>query len=172
MSDGYLGEIRMFGANFAPIDWALCHGQQMMISENRALFSLIGTIYGGDGRYTFNLPDLRSRLPMGQGTGLGLTPRRLGSMFGVAQVTLTSNQLPSHSHKVFAVDSKADKNVPDVTNLPANVTNLYSDMTSESTVLDVNTLADTGGDGSHNNLMSSSAVSYIICVVGDYPSRS
>jgi len=172
MSDGYLGEIRMFGANFAPIDWALCHGQQMMISENRALFSLIGTIYGGDGRYIFNLPDLRSRLPMGQGTGLGLTPRRLGSMLGVSQVRLTPNQLPFHTHKVLAVNSEADKHTPDTVSLPANVTNLYSNVTPGDATLDANTLTDTGGDEIHNNLMPSSTVSYIICVVGAYPSRS
>lgn len=172
MSDAYLGEIRMFAGSYAPAGWALCNGQQMMITENQALFSLVGTIYGGDGRYTFNLPDLRNRLPMGEGSGPGLTPRRLGSKFGAAQVALTTNQLPQHTHSVMGVNSEADKNNPDAISLAANVTSLYSNSQPGNTTLDANTLADTGGNGMHNNMMPSSTTSYIICVVGAYPSRS
>lgn len=172
MSDAYLGEIRMFGAGYAPRGWAMCNGQVLSIASNTALYSLLGTMYGGDGRTSFSLPDLRSRLPMGQGSGHGLTPRRIGSMFGAAQVGLTSNQLPQHTHKVLGINSEADKNTPDETCLPANVTNLYGNANPGNTTLDGNTLSDAGGGGLHNNMMSSTAVSYIICVEGLYPSRS
>ena len=101
MSNPYIGEIRLFAGNFAPVGFAFCNGQLLAISENSALFALIGTIYGGDGQTTFALPDLRGRLPMHQGTGPGLTTRVIGQQFGTETVTLTTAQIPAHSHPVL-----------------------------------------------------------------------
>ncbi|MFC6663460.1 phage tail protein [Deinococcus multiflagellatus] len=98
----YLGEIRMFGGNFAPLGWALCQGQLLPISENDALFTLIGTIYGGDGQSTFALPDLRGRLPVHMGTMPGGTPMALGQLTGTETVTLTAAQMPAHAHPLQA----------------------------------------------------------------------
>ena len=98
MSEPYVGEIRMFAGNFAPRGWAFCDGQLLAVSQNDALFSLFGTIYGGDGRTTFGLPDLRGRIPLHQGHGPGLSERRLGSKGGGENETLTINQMPSHTH--------------------------------------------------------------------------
>src|SRR5512141_2176538 len=98
MSNPFIGEIRIFGGNFAPAGWAFCSGQLMPISENDALFNLIGTTYGGDGQNTFALPNLQGRLPMHTGTGAGLSTRMIGESGGVETVTLTSQQIPTHSH--------------------------------------------------------------------------
>ena len=112
MSEPYVGEIRMFAGNFAPRGWAFCDGQLLAVSQNDALFSLLGTIYGGDGRTTFGLPDVRGRVPVHQGTGPGLSQRRLGSKGGSEDVTLTSNQLASHSHDFNANTALADSEMP------------------------------------------------------------
>ena len=98
MSDPFIGEIKMFGGNFAPRDFAFCDGQLLPIAQNTALFSLLGTMYGGDGRTTFALPDLRSRVPIGQGQGPGLSPRSIGETVGSPSVTLLASQLPPHGH--------------------------------------------------------------------------
>src|SRR5947199_10097266 len=103
MSDPFIGEIRMFGGNFAPAGWAMCHGQSMPISENDTLFTLIGTTYGGDGQETFNLPDLQGRLPMHMGQGPGISQTYIeGEQGGVESVTLTTNQIPIHNHSFLS----------------------------------------------------------------------
>ncbi len=102
MSDPYLGEIRMFGGNFAPQGWALCNGQLLAISQFDALFALLGTTYGGDGQVTFALPNLQGRVPVHQGSGQGLTPRVLGEIAGEETVTIIQNNMPAHSHGVNA----------------------------------------------------------------------
>ena len=121
--EGTIGEIRGFGGNFAPRAWAFCNGQLLSIAQNQALFSILGTTYGGDGRTTFGLPDLRGRMPIGAGTGPGLSTRKLGARSGTDTVTLTRNQIPSHTHTVtnslsgvaqLAVTSEdGDSNSPD-----------------------------------------------------------
>jgi microcystin-dependent protein len=98
MSDPYIGEIRMFGGNFAPRGWAFCQGQLLSIQQNTALFSLLGTMYGGNGQTTFGLPDLRGRSPVGIGQGPGLSPITEGEMAGTENVTLTQTQMPMHTH--------------------------------------------------------------------------
>ncbi|MBD3756388.1 MAG: phage tail protein, partial [Gammaproteobacteria bacterium] len=108
MSEPFVGEIRMFAGNFAPRGWAFCDGQLLAVSQNDALFSLLGTIYGGDGRTTFGLPDMRGRIPVHQGSGPGLSPRRLGSKSGAETETLTVNQMPSHTHFFLADKNPAD----------------------------------------------------------------
>ncbi|HZD04287.1 MAG TPA: tail fiber protein, partial [Longimicrobiales bacterium] len=111
MSEPFVGEIRMFAGNFAPRGWAFCDGQLLAVSQNDALFSLLGTIYGGDGRTTFGLPDCRGRIPLHAGSGPGLTPRALGSKGGAGKVTLTVNQLPSHTHPLQgSTDNGLDPN--------------------------------------------------------------
>ena len=107
MSEPFIGEIRMFAGSFAPRGWALCDGQLLAVSQNDALFSLLGTIYGGDGRTTFGLPDMRGRIPIHFGSGPGLTPRTLGNKFGSEHETLITNQLPSHSHTLQANSQQA-----------------------------------------------------------------
>jgi len=98
VSDQFIGEIRMFAGNFAPQGWALCDGQLVSISQNIALFSVIGTTFGGDGQVSFALPDLRGRVPIHRGTGSGLTPRAIGAAGGAEAVALTAAQMPSHTH--------------------------------------------------------------------------
>ncbi|WP_044871588.1 tail fiber protein [Pseudomonas sp. LFM046] len=105
MSDPFLGEIRMVGFNFAPRSWALCQGQIMGISQNSALFSLLGTMYGGNGQTTFALPDFRGRSPVGQGQGLGLSPITVGEVSGTENVTILSNQMPAHTHTATPVSN-------------------------------------------------------------------
>ena len=113
MSEPFVGEIRMFAGNFAPRGWAFCDGQLLAVSQNDALFSLLGTIYGGDGRTTFGLPDLRGRVPIHAGSGPGLSPRRLGAKAGAENVTLTVNQLPSHSHRLSGSANLASESRPE-----------------------------------------------------------
>lgn len=112
MSEPFIAEIRIFAGNFAPRSWAFCNGQLVPIAQNTALFSLIGTTYGGDGRTTTALPNLEGRTPMHPGRGPGLTARRLGQRGGSEQVTLTEAQLPNHNHTAMASTNSADTNIP------------------------------------------------------------
>src|SRR3954468_23706482 len=109
MGQPYVGEIRMFGGNFAPVGWAFCQGQPLPISENEVLFQLIGTTYGGDGEETFNLPNLQGRLPMHMGTGNAGTTYQLGEAGGVEQVTLTKQQIPNHTHPAIGAAVTGDQ---------------------------------------------------------------
>jgi len=112
MSDPFLGEIRMVGFNFAPVGWALCEGQTLSISQNTALFSLLGTTYGGNGTSTFALPDLRGRVPINMGSGPGLSPFALGQAGGAASVTLTTGQMPTHTHPIVCNTSGGSQASP------------------------------------------------------------
>ena len=171
--DAFLGEIRIFGGNYAPRGWAFCHGGLLPISTNPALFSLLGTVYGGDGKVTFGLPDLRGRLPMGNGTGPGLTPRRLGQMIGAESVALTTNQIAAHSHAVYGINVEADETTPTEDMLSANVTNLYGQGNPGNKTLSPQAVADEGEGAPHSNMMYTTAMNYIICIEdGIYPPRS
>ncbi|MAE65355.1 MAG: phage tail protein [Phycisphaeraceae bacterium] len=170
MSDPFVGEIRMFAGNFAPRSWAFCDGQLLSINQNDALFSLLGTIYGGDGRTTFGLPDLRGRVPIHQGSGAGLTPRQIGSRSGQETVTLGQNQLPSHTHPWQAANIAATSTQP-VGNAPAIAQgDVY---TSDITALNMSgsAIANAGGSQPHVNMMPFLAIHFIIALVGIYPSR-
>src|SRR5271166_3581841 len=112
VSEPFIGEIRLFGFNFAPVGWALCNGQLMPIAQNTPLFSLIGIYYGGDGITTFALPNLQSRVPIGQGQGPGLSPYTIGQTGGIENVTLTGNQMPEHTHTVKASAVKGGLDSP------------------------------------------------------------
>ena len=174
MSEPFIGEIRMFAGNFAPRGWALCDGQLLAVSQNDALFSLLGTIYGGDGRTTFGLPDLRGRLPMHAGTGPGLSNRRLGAKTGTENVTLTVNQLPSHSHGLGYCSARADATGPVGNNLAASASGDRQFAGSGATLTDmnVNAVANAGGSGQHPNVPPFLCIHFIIALVGIYPSRS
>ena len=169
----FLGEITMFGGNFAPRGWAFCDGQLLAISSNNALFALLGTIYGGDGRTTFGLPELRSRIPLHQGTGPGLSQRRIGLRSGVEGVTLTASQLPSHTHTVNASGAAGDSNLP-LGNFRAQSDNVRAFRTGSppNATLNNATVSDAGSGQVHTNLMPTQSVNFIIALFGTFPSRS
>ena len=171
MSEPFVGEIRMFAGNFAPRGWAFCDGQLLAVSQNDALFSLLGTIYGGDGRTTFGLPDLRGRIPIHAGTGPGLSPRRLGAKAGSEKETLTVNQLPSHTHEFRGSNQNtlfsppAGRVVGNQTQVDLYNTNGPTENMSSKAVTNV------GGSRSHTNLMPFLCINFIIALFGIYPSR-
>lgn len=169
----FLGEIRMFAGNFAPTGWAFCQGQLLPIAQNQALFALLGTTYGGDGRTTFALPDLRGRVPVGFGQGPGLSYKDLGQQFGTETVTLTTAQMPAHSHTVNAVNSEGNQNLP-TNSLPANTKTLdkeYSDAASNTTMKS-GMIGITGSSQPVNISQPSLGVNFIIALQGIFPSRN
>jgi microcystin-dependent protein len=174
--DPFIGEIRMFAGNFAPRGWALCDGQILPISGNESLFSLLGTTYGGDGRTTFALPDLRGRTPIHAGQGPGLTNRRLGEKGGVENVLLTINQLPSHTHtaQLNADSTVATSDKPQGT-LPArNAGSTPQYGNTPNTALSAKSIAinEVGGNQDHPNMQPYITINYIIALQGIYPSRN
>lgn len=172
MSEPFVGEIRIFAGNFAPLGWAFCDGQLLAISQNDALFSLVGTTYGGDGRNTFALPDLRGRVPIHMGSGPGLTPRNIGSRGGSEQVTLTANQLPSHGHPIASSGaSTSGTAVGNVFGNSSGVANVFAAGSGAATLAPEANVA-VGGGQPHNNLMPTQCVNFIIALFGIYPSRS
>ncbi len=176
MSEPFTAEIRIFAGNFAPRGWAFCDGQLLPIAENTALFSLIGTTYGGDGRTTTALPNLQGRAPMHPGRGPGLTSRRLGQKVGTETVTLSEAQIPSHSHTARGQTGagNAGQNVDNTVSIARAVQGqLYQTNTSGNPVdLASATLSTTGGSQAHTNLQPFLAINFIIALVGLYPSRS
>ncbi len=171
MSEPFVGEVRMFAGNFAPRGWAFCDGQLLAVSQNDALFSLLGTIYGGDGRTTFGLPDLRGRIPIHAGTGPGLSPRRLGAKGGAENVTLTVNQMPSHGHPMQAVNGAANSQQPGDKG-PASALGVDAWAEEPDPVnFSSQSITNVGGSRSHTNLMPFLCVNFIIALFGIYPSR-
>ena len=173
MSQPFIAEIRIFAGNFAPRGWAFCNGQLLPIVQNTALFSLIGTIYGGDGRTTTALPNLRARAPMHPGSGPGLTTRRLGENGGAQTVTLTESQMPAHSHAFRAADETGEDR-PAVDRALARSTggNLYQTNAANLVSLHPDALAADGGGQAHNNEQPSLTLNFIIALVGIFPSRN
>ena len=175
MSEPFVAEIRIFAGNFAPRGWAFCDGQLLPISNNTALFSLIGTTYGGDGRTTTALPNLQGRAPMHPGRGPGLTSRRLGERVGVETVTLSESQIPSHSHTVRAATTPAAPGAPSNTeSLARAATGLAYHENTTANLVDMASasVSTTGGSQSHDNVQPFLALNFIIALVGLYPSRS
>lgn len=168
----FIGEIAMFGGNFAPRGWALADGQILSISSNSALFSIFGTTYGGDGRTTFALPDLRGRAPIHAGTGPGLSPRRLGSRGGSETNTLSIAQLPAHSHALNATTDRANTSNPTGTLLGNTGRDDIYVSAAPGTALSSASISATGGGSSVNNMQPYQAINYIVCLVGVFPSRS
>jgi microcystin-dependent protein len=172
MSSPFIGEIRMFGGNFAPAGWALCNGQQLSIADNSALYSLIGTTYGGDGVNTFKLPDLRGRAPLHQGQGPSTSNYVIGQLGGVETVTLTGNQIPSHTHAPPACSSNnGTSDNPAGDYWSASATKLYTQTAADST-MNAGAVAATGGSQPHDNMVPFQAVNFIIALQGIFPSRN
>lgn len=173
MSEPFLAEIRIFAGNFAPRGWAFCNGQLLPIAQNTALFSLIGTTYGGDGRTTTALPDLKGRAPMHPGRGPGLTARRLGERGGTETVTLTEAQMPSHQHQAEASDNNATFNDPGGRLIARGPTRISAFYVATGTLGDMRagSLQNTGGSLAHNNVQPFLTMNFIIALVGLYPSR-
>jgi microcystin-dependent protein len=161
----------MFGFNFAPKGWALCNGQLLPINQNQALFALLGTQYGGDGRTTFGLPNLQSRVAVHQGTGPGLSQYTMGEQLGVEAVTLTGNQLPSHAHAVEASNAKAKVKDPAGAVLGHTKADIYS-AASDDTTMNLGMIAPTGGSQPHENRQPLLVVNFCIALQGIFPSRS
>jgi len=146
MSEQFIGEIRMFAGNFAPRGWAFCQGQIMAISTNTALFSILGTTYGGNGQTTFALPDLRGRVPTGQGAGPGLPPTTLGELAGTPSVTLTINQLPTHNHQAVFQGTASQVGAPTIEVGTSSTGALTNPTNGSTTYLTAVTAATSGGD--------------------------
>ncbi len=177
--DPFIGQIIMFGGNFAPRGWAFCSGQLLPIAQNSALFSILGTIYGGDGRTTFALPELRGRAAVHAGNGPGLTNRPLGSRSGTETNTLNITQLPSHNHTATMRAESAPGTTGNPTgNLLGVITtgaNIYAPpvpATEVSMASDSIVVGNTGNNQPVNNMQPYAAVNYIIALVGTFPSRS
>jgi microcystin-dependent protein len=170
MSSPYIGEIRMFGGNFAPAGWAFCDGSSLPISENEALFQLLGTTYGGDGEETFNLPNLQGRVPIHQGAGF-----QIGQSGGVPSVTLTAQQMPSHGHALQGSTATAAGTNPQSTvfaHLPdAGVQSAYG-TTAPFGAIDASSVSPIGGSQPHDNMQPYLTVNFIISLFGVFPSQN
>jgi microcystin-dependent protein len=174
MSEPFIAEIRIFAGNFAPRGWAFCNGQLLPVSQNTALFSLIGTTYGGDGRTTTALPNLEGRAPMHPGRGPGLTDKRLGERGGVEMVTLSEAQMPNHTHTLRALSDPADLFGPQNRSLARSRNGAAYQSDSSANLVDMasQSLPNTGGSQPHNNMQPFLTMNFIIALVGLYPSRS
>ena len=166
MSDPFLGEIRLMSFNFAPQGWALCNGQFLLINQNQALFSLLGTTYGGNGQTTFALPDLRGRVPLHMGGG-----HTLGERAGVETVTLTQSQLPAHNHRVRARSAGTGGVATPNGNYLGGGNNVYG-TAGTLTSLSAATLTNTGGSQAHPNLQPFLTISFCIALQGIFPSQN
>jgi microcystin-dependent protein len=161
----YVGEIRMFAGNFAPAGWMFCEGQLLPISENETLFQLIGTTYGGDGQSTFGLPDLRGRIPLHQGNGM-----ILAEMAGVESVTLTTQQMPVHTHPMLGANT-AGNQVSPIGNVPANSTSVKPYIAEDQdNSFSAAAVSPDGGSQPHDNFMPYLCVDFIISLFGIFPS--
>ncbi|HYI47409.1 MAG TPA: tail fiber protein [Allosphingosinicella sp.] len=175
MSNPYIGEIRMFGGSFAPAGWAFCDGQLMPIAENDALFTLLGTTYGGDGQETFGIPDLRGRVPIHQGTASSGTTYVLGENGGVESVTLSTQQMPTHNHPALAastgqVASPAGAVLATAASSQAGM-KIYS-TAAPTTALNANSISASGGSQPHDNIQQTLCVSFIISLFGIFPTQT
>lgn len=177
MTQPYLGEVRMFAGNFAPRNNAYCSGQIMSIQQNAALFSLLGTYYGGNGTTTFGLPDLRGRIPVSQGQGPGLSNYVIGQQGGTETVTITQQTLPQHNHMMVVSNAVPTTAAPSG-NMPAQmstpINNFWVPNTKQTTsdLLNAQFLTMVGGNQPHENRMPAMAISMIIALAGVFPSRN
>ena len=167
MAQPYIGEIRMFAGNFAPNGWMFCSGQLLPISENDVLFQLIGTTYGGDGQSTFNLPNLQSRVPIHMGNGF-----ILAETGGVEEVTLTTNQIPSHTHPMVATGNPANAASPTnaILGTSSQVTMYFGDPPSQN--MNLQDIGLIGGSQPHTNLQPYLGINFIISLFGIFPNPS
>lgn len=174
MAEAYTGEIRIFAGTFPPYGWAMCDGSQLSIQQNTALFAIIGTTYGGDGKTYFNLPDLRGRAPMHYGHGGGLTPRIIGEMVGSSTVTLNTTELPRHKH-IAQGSSQATGGVVSPANAIWGGSSPFSKNpyvnTANPTPMNATIMQSQGGGQPHNNMQPYLAMNFIICLQGNFPPR-
>lgn len=172
MAQPYVGEIRIFAGNFAPAGWMFCDGAELPISENETLFQLIGTTYGGDGQSTFNLPDLRGRLPIHSDANNGPLPMQIGTAAGVESVTLTANEMPNHSHGTLASTDNASPGFTAATGFLAKTAgaNVYALSGGGNGNMMVNRGVPAGGSQPHENMAPYLCVNYIISLFGLFPS--
>jgi microcystin-dependent protein len=171
MADPFVAEIRIFGFNFPPTGWASCDGQLMPISQNTALFSLLGTTYGGDGKSTFALPDLQGRAPMGNGQGPGLSLHDLGESAGSSQVTLLVSEMPLHGHTLGASQDRSDELSSPAGRLPpGGGVDLYT-ASSPNQQMAAPALPVAGGSLPHNNMMPYLGLNFCIAMQGVFPPR-
>ena len=179
MDTPFIGSIVLFAGNFAPRGWALCQGQLLSISQNTALFSILGTTYGGNGQTTFALPDLRGRVPVGTGQGLGMQPYELGEVAGSQTVTLTTQQMPQHNHFVQVAGGNADTATATNNYLATANANYGGDPVTINTyngtqtaTLNPGSISATGNNLPHDNMQPSLGLNYIIALQGIFPSRN
>ncbi len=161
--EAFIGEIMMWAGNFAPRGWALCNGQLLSIQQNQALFSLIGTTYGGDGINTFSLPDLQGRVPLHWGSGPGLAARGVGEQGGSESVSLTAAQLPAHNHSVSVQNTVSGTMLSSVS---------AGEPSKDSPLSGTVVTGDAGEGAAHNNMPPFLGVTFVICLEGCFPSRS
>jgi microcystin-dependent protein len=171
MADPFVGEIRTFGFNFAPSGWATCNGQLLPISQNTALFSLLGTFYGGDGITTFALPNLQSRVGVHQGQGQGLSPYQIGEVSGTENVTLLTNQMPQHSHGLIANAGTAGVSRPGGAVLARTSANTYA-ATPDGTAMNTGAIGAAGGNQPFGIIQPFLALNFCIALFGIFPARS
>jgi microcystin-dependent protein len=171
MSDPFVAEIRMFGFNFAPTGWAQCNGQLLPISQNTALFSLLGTFYGGDGKSTFALPDMQGNVPIGQGQGAGLSDYFIGQMAGSQNVTLLQSEMPVHTHGYNASEENDNENNPGGNWFGAIETRYLPFSGAATTFMAPQAISIAGSSLPHNNMMSYLVVNFCIAMQGVFPPR-
>jgi microcystin-dependent protein len=174
MSDPFVGEIRLFGFNFAPRGWAQCNGQLLAIAQNTALFSILGVTYGGDGRTTFALPNLQGQAALGEGQGPGLSYRVLGESGGESAVTLLNHEMPAHTHGAAASTNLGDQSDPAnnlwATGAGGRGQNFYA--SGADVAMSSQAIGQAGGSQPHNNLPPYLALNFCICLQGVFPPRS
>lgn len=168
----YIGEIRIFAGNFPPNGWAFCNGQLMPISENDALFILLGTTYGGDGQETFALPDLQGRTPMHQGTGPDGINYQLGEKFGVESVTLSTQQIPVHTHTLILSGDQGGQTDPTNHVIGSNPTIQLFGGGNPTNALNAQSISPIGGSQPHENMQPYLAMYYIISLFGVFPTQN
>jgi microcystin-dependent protein len=175
MADSYVGEIRIFGGNYAPEYWAFCDGHTVSISQYEALFSLLGTTFGGDGQVNFALPNLNGRVPLGDGQGAGLQPRVVGQSGGADQVALTVAQVPPHNHTFNASTASGTTTTAGgnyLATVDATTYHMYLDINQSSSTwadLKATAIGPTGGSLAHDNTQPSVVLRYIISLIGIFP---
>jgi microcystin-dependent protein len=171
MSDPFIGEIRLFPYTFAPRDWAFCNGQTLSIAQNTALFSLIGTLYGGNGLTTFALPDLRGRVAVSSGQGPGLSPYELGQLGGEESVAMTESQMPVHQHQMSVNGGSSGARSPHNRYLGRVSGGTAYVATSDGSALNPGAITDSGGGQPHENRQPHLTLNYCIALQGIYPQR-
>ncbi|KAF1009725.1 MAG: hypothetical protein GAK28_00369 [Luteibacter sp.] len=175
MADPYIGEIRLFGFNFAPQGWLLCNGALLQVRQYAALYSLLGVNYGGDGVNTFGIPDFRGRVPVNQGTAPGLTPRTIGQSFGTEGVTLATQQIPSHTHQftVYQQATTAKRHAQPQAGYGMGTStkdgSFFTNPQPVDSQLSLTTIGMYGGGLAHENRQPYLALNFCICVQGDFP---